>query len=68
VCGSRQVLCRVERAESDEPTLEDVPEEYWETIRERTGGITKHHIEGLEHLKQLLSLRQFERLMNKIER
>ena len=67
MCGSRQVLCRVERAESDEPTLEDVPQEYWETIQERTGGVTKHDIDSLEHLEVLLSDRQFERLMNKIE-
>jgi len=57
----------VERAESDEPTLEDVPEEYWDIVFDRTGGVTKHDVEDLEHLEQLLSERQFERLMSKIE-
>lgn len=60
------MLCRVERAESDEPTLEDVPQEYWETIQERTGGVTKHDIDSLEHLEVLLPDRQFEGLQSKL--
>jgi len=61
----------VERAdeskEDDEPSLDDVPEEYWDIVFDKTGGVTKHDVEDLEHLEQLLSERQFERLMNKIE-
>ncbi|SNR49748.1 ATP-binding protein [Halorubrum vacuolatum] len=61
----------VERADEskadDEPPLDDVPEEYWDKLRERTGGITKHDVEDLAHLEQLLSDRQFNRLMNRIE-
>lgn len=51
----------------DEPTLDDVPDEYWDDLRERTNGITKHDINDFEHLEKLLSDKQFERLMNRIE-
>jgi hypothetical protein len=55
------------QSQSDGPSLEDVPEDYWETLRERTDGVTKHDIHSLDHLEELLSDRQFQRLMNKIE-
>jgi len=59
------VLGRVERADSVESTL-DVPEEYWDKLRERTGYM-EQNVDDFDHLEQLLSDRQFERLMNKIE-
>jgi 4-hydroxyphenylpyruvate dioxygenase-like putative hemolysin len=60
------VLGRVERAESDEPTLEDVPEKYWEMIRDRTGFV-EQDVEDIEQVEELLSDRQYERLVNRIE-
>ena len=58
------MIGRVERTESEETTL--VPNEYWETIRERTGAVTKHDVETLEHLEAFLPERQFERLQSKL--
>lgn len=47
----------------NQPTVDDVPEGYWDEIEEQTGGLyTKSNVDSLERVKQLLTESKREQL------